>query len=413
VQDVNPISNSFFEGEIAFSRIRIPKRLLIPFFFVLLAKTVASILVYYSLNVPSSGTFWTDPNRVFAWEQNNVFLENLNITAQWSSIFLGWDSAWYLSIMTKGYAFSSQSYSFFPGLPVFGSLFNFILQDPVISLVLCVEVFGVLWVPAYQLVAENYMSREAALGSALLFAFSPYVFLFTTVAYSEGLFLFFTLGAWHLFKKGKVGYASLLAAVAAVTRVVGVLVVLPMVIESLKKNKSRRLRNALLSCLPIVAVFIWLAYCQLTANDWLASIHSTEWNSLYSFRRLLFEGLPAKGIQAFAELPFQQWLSPPHWLLPVAMWGAIIVPPFIIYKIAKVEKSLAVYSLAYYVGVLAFGALVSTPRFISVLFPLWIPLTAKLSQNKKSVAMVVAAATLSFAVGLDLWINFLNGQFIA
>jgi hypothetical protein len=186
-----------------------------------------------------------------------------------------------------------------------------------------------------------------------------------------------------------------------------------MVIESLQKNKSRRLRNALLGCLQIVAVFIWLAYCQFTANDWLASIHSTEWNSLYSFRRLLFEGLPAKGIQAFAELPFQHWLSPTHWLLPVAMWGAIIVPPFIIYKIARVEKSLAVYSLAYYVGVLAFGALVSTPRFISVFFPLWIPLTAKLSQDKKSVAVVVATATLSFVVGLDLWINFLNGQFIA
>jgi hypothetical protein len=95
------------------------------------------------------------------------------------------------------------------------------------------------------------------------------------------------------------------------------------------------------------------------------------------------------------------------------MWGAIIVPPFIIYKIAKVEKSLALYSLVYYVGVLAFGALVSTPRFVSLLFPLWIPLTAKLSQNRKSVAVVVAAATLSFIVGLDLWVNFLSGHFIA
>lgn len=410
---MNSISKSFFEGEITFLRIRIPKRLLVPFFFVLLAKAVASIIVYYSLNVPSSGTFWTDPNRVFPGEQNNVFLENMNLKTQLSSVFLGWDSAWYMSIMTKGYAFTSQSYSFFPGLPVFGSLFNFILQNPVISLVICVEVFGVLWVPAYQLVAENYMSREAALGSALLFALSPYVFLFTTVAYSEGLFLFFTLSAWHFFKKGKVGYASLLATVAAVTRVVGVLVTLPMVIESLQKDKARRLRNALVSCLPIVALFVWLAYCQLTTNDWLASIHSTEWNSFYSFRRLLSEGLPAKGIQAFAELPFQPWLSPPNWLLPVAMWGAIIVPPFIIYKIFKVEKSLVAYSLVYYVGVLAFGALVSTPRFISVLFPLWIPLTAKLSKNKKSVAVVVAVATLSFVVGLDLWINFLNGQFIA
>jgi hypothetical protein len=399
--------SSFFEGEIAFSRFRIPKRLLIPFFLVLVAKTVASILVYYSLNVPSSGTFWTDPNRVFAWEQNNVFLENVNKTAPWSSVFLGWDSAWYLSIMTKGYAFSTQSYSFYPGLPMFGSLFNLILQDPVVSLVLCVEFFGVLWIPAYQLVAENYMSREAALGSALLFALSPYAFLFTTVAYSEGLFLFFTLSAWHFFKKDKIGYASVLATTAAVTRVVGVLVVLPMVIESLRKNNSRRLRNVTMSCLPLVGVLLWLAYCQFTVNDWLAPFHTTEWNTLISFRNLLFQGLPADG-QAFGGVVLYQ-----HWLSPIAVLGAIILPPLLIYKISKVEKSLATYSVVYYVGVLAVGALASMPRFISVLFPLWLSFTSKLSQNRKSLAVIIVASAISFVVSLDLWINFLNGQFIS
>jgi hypothetical protein len=313
--------------------------------------------------------------------------------------------------MTKGYAFSLQSYSFFPGLPMFSSLFNFLFQDPAVSLALCAWVFGVLWIPAYQLVAENYMSREAALDSALLFALSPYAFLFTTVAYSEGLFLFFTLSAWYFFKKDKIGYASVLATAAAVTRVVGILVILPMVIESLRKNNSRRVRNVIMSCLPIIGTFLWLAYCQFTANDWLASIHTTEWSGLISFRSLLFESLPAKGFQAFVEVPFQ--LSPSHWLLPVAIVGTIIIPPFIIYRIAKVEKSLAVYSLVYYVGVLAFGALASTPRFISVLFPLWLPFTSKLSQNRKSLAVVIAALVVSFVMGLDLWINFLNGQFIS
>jgi hypothetical protein len=402
---VDSVSISLFEGEITFSRFRIPKRVLIPFFLVLLAKIFASILVYYSLNVQASGTFWTDPTRIFAWEQNTVFSENVNGTG-WTSVFLGWDSAWYLSIITRGYAFSTQSYGFYPGLPLFSSLFNLILHDPVISLLFCVELFGVLWVPIYQLVAENYMSREAALGSALLFALSPYVFLFTTVAYSEGLFLFFTLSTWHLFKKHKVGGASVLATIATVTRPTGVIVILPMIIESMRKN-SRRLRNIVMSCLPIVGMILWLAYCQFTANDWLAPFHITEWSNLPSFRSLLFGELPATGIPVFGEVQYMLWLS------PIAVGGAIIIPPYLIYKLWKMEKSLAIYSLAYYIGILAVGSLASTPRFISVLFPLWLPLTSKLSQNRKSLAIITVAIALSFIISLDLWINFLNGHFIS
>jgi hypothetical protein len=126
-----------------------------------------------------------------------------------------------------------------------------------------------------------------------------------------------------------------------------------------------------------------------------------------SFRNILFGGLPAVGGQALGEMLYR------HWLSPFAVWGAVILPSFVIYKTLKVEKSLAVYSLVYYVGVLAFGALASMPRFISTLFPLWLPFTSKLSKKRKSAVVVIVASAVSFVVGLDLWINFLNGRFIS
>lgn len=396
----------FFEDKIVLWKLELPKRLLASVIIVLAAKLSASVLIYYLLNVGSVGTFWTG-NNILMHPQNQIFLLNTIKTDRWLNVFLGWDSAWYLSILTKGYAFSSQSYSFFPGFPLFGGFFNLFFGDPVVSLVFCSLFFGVLWVPIYQLVAEFYMSKKAALLSALLFALSPYAFLFTTIAYSEGILLFFVLTSWYFFKKGKIAFASALACVAALSRVVGILIILPMLIETLKSKSPHRRRNILLICLPILSFFVWLAYGQVTANDWLALIHTTEWTDLYSFQGLLTNIVPLKGFHAFLEVPFQ------HWLTPFAIWGSIILPPFLIAKTFKTERSLASYSLAYFIGALVFGALVSIPRFIAVIFPLWIALTAKIKPNKKSTIGIIIVLILFFTIGVDLWITLLNGYFIA
>lgn len=409
---MNFIRDSFFNEQYTILRLKIPKRLLIPFLIILAAKIAGAVFVYSLLNIGSSGTFWTDPTRVLSLDQNKVLLENSNGTANWAYTFVGWDSAWYLSIMTRGYGFSPQSYAFSPILPFLGRIFNLLIQSPVISIAVCSLVFGVLWIPFYQLLAEKYMNKQAALGSALIFALSPYVFLFTTLVYTEGLFLFFTLSAWHLFKKGKIKFAVGLAAVSALTRIVGVVLVLPMLFVSLIKKGARRIYWVAFSLLPIVALLSWLAYCQLTANDFLAFMHATEWSSLHTLRTLFFEGLPQNGFNVF-QTAFQNSPAPPVWLAPFAVVAALVIPPFLIYKTAKIEKSLAIYSLVCYVWILMFGALISMPRYISVLFPLWIPLTAKLSMNKKSTFLLGVALAVSFIISLSLWVDFLNGQFVA
>ncbi len=192
-----------------------------PLLIVVAAKAAAATFIYLSMNVGSAGTFWSDPNRVFSWPQNTVFLQNAGLE-RFPLVFLGWDSAWYLSIMERGYAFSLQSYTFSPGLPFLGGLLNAALQNQLVSIAIPSLVFGVLWLPLYQLVAERYMSKQTSLASTLLLAFSPYLFLFTTVAYAEGALLFFTLASWYMFKKGKVAYAAVLASAATLTRIVGI-----------------------------------------------------------------------------------------------------------------------------------------------------------------------------------------------
>jgi hypothetical protein len=404
--------SGFFETDFVLWKIRFPKRLLFPLFVVLAAKLVGGLFIYYWMNIGSAATFWFNPNRVFDLTQNEVLMKYVGSAPKAFSLFAGWDSAWYLSIVEKGYGFSTQSYTFSPGFPFFTRLFNFFLGNPLISLVICGLVFGVLWIPIYQIFAEQYMSKKTALASALLFAFSPYVFFFTTVAYSEGLLLFFTLAAWYLFEKRKTVYASAFAIAAPLMRTMGILVAFPLILSSLRQKERRKLGNILLSVLPIVGLVLWLAVLGLSTGDLLAPVHTSEWNGMYTMRTLLQQDLP-KALQSIFEAPYRNWPATPFWFSPVAIGAALIVPPFLIFQAAKIDKTLAVYSLVGYFGILFYGAIVSTPRFISMLFPLWIPLTAKLSLDKKSQTIIVLIISLSFLLVLDMWMSFLNGQFVA
>jgi Dolichyl-phosphate-mannose-protein mannosyltransferase len=376
------------------------------------AKVAGGVFIGNSLNIQALGTFWSDPNRVYSWAQNNAFLKNPGVMGNWPLTFLGWDSAWYLNIMTKGYEFSAQSYTFSPAFPFFAKLANLVLQSPMGSLALTALVFGVLWIPLYQLLAEGYIGKKAALLSALLLAFSPYLFVFTTVSYSEGTLLFFALGAWLLLKKGKMFGASVFAAVAPLTRIMGILMVLPILYASFKQ-KTYRVRNTLLSLLPVASLTVWFAGLGFSTGDFFAPVHTSEWAQLYSFRTLLTEGISRYGIKAILEAPYQPSPIPTHWLLPIAVVSALIFPLLLFHGTWKIDKSLWIYSVAGYAGILCFGALVSTPRFVSVLFPLWIPLTACFSGSKKSIVIAVIIAVSFYIVALDLWISFLNGQFVA
>jgi len=406
------LSIGFLEEDFSFWKIKFPKRLLIPFLLLLIAKIAGSIFIYYGTGVAVNGTFWSDPTRVFAWEQNKVFL-NAGNAGRWPFVFVGWDSAWYLSIMTRGYTFSPQAYTFSPGLPLFGNLFNFLLRSPIVSIAVCGFVFGVLWVPLFQLLAEQYVSKQAALTSTLLMAFSPFVFVFTTVSYTEGLVLFFSTSAWLLFQKRKRISASALGALAVLSRVTGALVVLPMLYSSMKDKGKDKIRNVLLSIVPFFALVAWYVYGFFSSGDLLAPVHTTEWAGLYTVPSFLLFDLPQKGLSAFTAIPLQNWPASQFWLTPVAIAAAVFIPPILMYKIKNVNSELLVYSIAGYTGILILGAIVSFPRFISILFPLWLPLTANLSLNKKHMTLLGAVLVVFFVISINMWISFLGGQFVA
>ena len=154
------------------------------------------------------------------------------------------------------------------------------------------------------------------------------------------------------------------------------------------------------------------AYFGFTAGDFLAPVHTSEWSYMYSFRTLLTEGIPLQGVNALQEVLYHPSGTPLNWLLPIALVVFLIFPLLLFRIIWTKDRSLGLYVLVGYGGILCFGALASTPRYVSVLFPLWLA-SANSSVSKKSIVIASVIMCVFYIIALDLWMNFLNGQFIA
>ena len=378
----------------------------------LIVKVSCAVFLIYSLNISTSGTFWSNPTSTFDWSQNQILLTKFNGSQNWPLIFHGWDSAWYLSIMTKGYAVSAQSYTFSPALPFMGYLTNLILQNPLMSIAMVSLFFGILLIPLFQLLAENFVNKKTALLSTLLFAFFPYVFVFTTVAYSESLMLFLVIAAWLLASKGKIAEASVFGVLAPLSRTMGILVIIPLLYNSIK-NKNRRKRNTFLSLLPIISLSSWFVYLGTISGVPLAPVTTTEWSQLWTFRSLILDGIPRYGLEIIGEAAYQVPPITTHWLLPSAVLIFLLFPFIILIKFIKKDKSLWLFAAFGYLGVLFFGALVSIPRFISMIFPLWIILFSNLKGDRKSIIVTIVLTTVFIIVLINLWQAFLRGEFIS
>lgn len=401
-------SSGLLEGDIGVFYFKIPKRYVVSLAIVTVVKLVLAAVLYFLLGLGSFDSFWMDTTRVEPLAQNNILLEVGSQATRWAYLFLGWDSAWYASITAHGYSFSNQSYAFLPGLPILARGLQIFLGSPIVALVVCCFIFGVLWIPIYQSVAEHYMGHRAAFVSSLIFALSPFTLLFTTVAYTEGPFLFFTLVAWKLYLDRRYLSTSLVSAAASLMRIPGFLIVLPIMVDlSTSRKRGSRLRAVLIGLPTVVVLICWIIFMGLSVGDPFAILHTTEWSEMYSLPTYLMYILPEGG---FGALSFPIASLEIHLLLPVSIWCAILLSLILIWRVSKFDRSLSLYCVAYVMGLFAFGALVSFPRFMTALFPLWLPFTGAIISRKWSVILFIVA---SVASGLLLWAGFLSGVFVA
>ncbi|HET6770460.1 MAG TPA: mannosyltransferase family protein [Actinomycetota bacterium] len=201
------------------------------------------------------------------------------ITPGWHNLITAWerfDALWFLRIATAGYAPGDGSAAFFPLYPILIWVVSPILGGHPLGAALLISnaaFLGALIV-LYFLTSSEFDERIAR-RTVLYLAIFPSAY-FLLAPYSESLFLLLVVASLWAARREKWALAGVTGALAAVTRNVGVLLVLPLAVEGIHQFRERggRLAPRLLwSGAVAVGTLAYLGFWQGFGGDALAPLH--------------------------------------------------------------------------------------------------------------------------------------------
>lgn len=204
-------------------------------------------------------------------------------TVQLHQGFLGWvswDGGWYQSIAHYGYgSIGREALRFFPLYPWASKVVGYAFGgrvDPALLLVAnaCALVATVL---LRRLVLHETHDEHLARRAVWLFSLFPAAFVLAW-AYAEPLFLLAAIGMFLALRQRRWWWAALAGVVAALTRPVGIALVLPAVVEvfaafrgraGASHRSGRGVAGGVAAVLgPIVGTGAYLAYVGVRFGDW-------------------------------------------------------------------------------------------------------------------------------------------------
>jgi hypothetical protein len=183
------------------------------------------------------------------------------------------DAQWFLHIAEVGYD-SSQAPAFFPLFPLLvgglGRVFGSYLVTGTLLSLFAAGIGAVLMAR----IARVALGERLAQDSVLYLALYPVSFVFTS-AYSEGLFLALSAGAFLAAVQRRSLLAGVLAALAVATRLIGIALVVPLVLLLWPRNRTwRELARPAATALMAVPIALYGLYLHTHRHDTLAFLHA-------------------------------------------------------------------------------------------------------------------------------------------
>jgi hypothetical protein len=236
---------------------------------------------------------------------------------------LAWDGTWYRDIATGGYALTGEGgVRFFPLFPLLGRILGLGISSaagPVLVVVANVSSY-VLLILVRRLVVFEGKGRATAARAVWYVALFPSAFVLVW-GYAEALMLAAAVGALYAARREKWAWAAIAGVIAAATRPLGVLVVVPIAIELARSWSSstsrRRMEGVGAVVAPIIPFGAYLLWVRAEYGDaWLPFRVQDELRSttLNVFDRL-WDGLG----QVFGPERFGDGLHVPFALLFVVL----------------------------------------------------------------------------------------------
>ncbi len=314
-----------------------------------------------------------------------------------------WDAHWYTYVAEAGY--TSQSIVFFPVIVIFIKfLVYFGVSYAKAGLLVC-NLFAFLsfWA-LYMLFILDDTGRRA-FKAILFYGLMPTSFFLNSV-YTEPLFITFAAVCLYFGRKGYWWLSGIFAALATLTRNIGIMLVFPMVIEfAIQTIYKRGNRSWLPLLLPIFALLVFMCYNYFLTGDPLEFVHAQSgWGREW--------GLP--WVNLWKNIVMNT-LKIPDWE-PGRFFDTIMVVLAVIGLLLPIFSSKYSIRMSYLIvawtwliipwfSTSPYYPLYSLSRFILVIFPLYI-IVAKLA-NKYYYLTIVSGVLLLLCTA---W--FVNGYWL-
>jgi hypothetical protein len=321
---------------------------------------------------------------------------------RWLDIWGAWDTEWYLDIAQHGYskitnALGQANYAFFPLYPVVMRMFGAIVGDYYVGGVILSNAFLLgACIVLYKLAAQNG-DRATALRSVKCCLVFPTAFLLSAVL-TESLFLMLIVSCFYCAKKRQWRYVGVLGFLLSLTRDLGVVAVLPLLAEylgalhwNLRKVQKDIWYLILLPC----GFLVFVGYLYFLTGDVLAlpHIHAHWYESAYH------------GVRTQAVSPIPAPLA-----AGARLFGAsFMFVSLLLLTVSRKQIGVAYWLMGMYTIIIPLflgpSSLVSMPRFVVTIFPLYMILGKSSPPNQHWEQIMTIGLALLQGFLMAFWSN--------
>ncbi len=317
------------------------------------------------------------------------------------------DGEHYLSIAKNGYG--QYEHSFFPFYPLFIKIISLNSNFDKVLVITGLLISHIFFIAAlfllFKLIKIDY-DKKIANWAVLALIFFPTSFYFVSL-YTEGLFLFLSIGSFYFFKKQKWLLGGILGGLASVTRVTGFLI-LPALLIEWKIGKYKKFPWELL-----IIPFGFLLY--------LFFLWQTTGNPLAFYSELSGYGVQRQGNFILLPQVFYRYFNmlisvninePIYWTVLIELVTAILAISLLIWGyFKKMKLSYLFYAGSSFILPTLTGSFSSLPRYFLTIFPLFILIGILISNLSKPIKFSI----ISFLIFLLIVETalFLRGYWVA
>lgn len=327
----------------------------------------------------------------------NLLPHSARFTNDFVKSFANWDGGHYLAIAELGYKEKFQ-YAFFPFYPLLVRFLNQIFQNYLVSAILISASSSFLALHLlYKLIAIDF-DKKIAEKVILFLLFFPTAFYFLT-AYSEGLFFFLVIATFYFLQKKNLLLATIFASLASATKISGLAVVLALLID-IKLNQGFTRKNWFVLLSPLGFVFYcWFLFNQ-TGDPFYFLTAENHWQRYLTVPGVSFW----EAIENLTSGSFD--LN--HFNMLIDLIFAVFGLGLILRSFRFLPPVYSFYGLLSLAFPLFTPTLTSMPRFLVVLFPVFILLALIKNKYTLLIYQIISLMILSLFISL-----FINGYWVS